>query len=121
MKGKALGGIAGRKADRNIGFEPFPGFGPKGIHRFVLPFTVFLKLKDIGGNVLPDYQEEFVDVPMSPEQASPPFAYPHSPPLARPAPRLALIAAVAANGVLGSISVASRSAMWARESPVFAT
>ena len=28
-----------------------PGFGPKGIHRFVLPFTVFLKLKDIG--VLP--------------------------------------------------------------------
>ncbi|HCF4141377.1 TPA: DEAD/DEAH box helicase, partial [Pseudomonas aeruginosa] len=47
-----------------------PGFGPKGIHRFVLPFTVFLKLKDIGGNVLPDYQEEFVDVPMAPEQAS---------------------------------------------------
>lgn len=47
-----------------------PGFGPKGIHRFVLPFTVFLKLKDIGGNVLPNYQEEFVDVPMAPEQAS---------------------------------------------------
>ena len=46
------------------------GFGPKGIHRFVLPFTVFLKLMDIGGNVLPDYQEEFVDVPMAPEQAS---------------------------------------------------
>ncbi|MBG4277130.1 DEAD/DEAH box helicase, partial [Pseudomonas aeruginosa] len=47
-----------------------PGFGPKGIHRFVLPFTVFLKLKDIGGNILPDYQEEFVDVPMAPDQAS---------------------------------------------------
>lgn len=47
-----------------------PGFGPKGIHRFVLPFTVFLKLKDIGGNVLPDYREEFVDVPMAPEQAT---------------------------------------------------
>ncbi|HHX2342263.1 TPA: helicase-related protein, partial [Pseudomonas aeruginosa] len=47
-----------------------PGFGPKGIHRFVLPFTVFLKLKDIGGNVLPDYQEEFVDVPMAPDHAS---------------------------------------------------
>ncbi|WP_121496496.1 DEAD/DEAH box helicase, partial [Pseudomonas aeruginosa] len=47
-----------------------PGFSPKGIHRFVLPFTVFLKLKDIGGNVLPDYQEEFVDVPMAPDQAS---------------------------------------------------
>jgi len=47
-----------------------PGFGPKGIHRFVLPFTVFLKLKDIDGNVLPDYREEFVDVPMAPEQAT---------------------------------------------------
>lgn len=47
-----------------------PGFGPKGIHRYVLPFTVFLKLKDIGGNVLPAYQEEFVDVAMEAEQAS---------------------------------------------------
>jgi SNF2 family DNA or RNA helicase len=47
-----------------------PGFGPKGIHRYVLPFTVFLKLKDIGGNVLPAYQEEFVDVAMETEQAS---------------------------------------------------
>lgn len=47
-----------------------PGFGPKGIHRFVLPFTVFLKLRDIGGNVLPAYQEEFVDISMSAEQAS---------------------------------------------------
>ncbi|XJP98065.1 hypothetical protein AB4P94_12545 [Pseudomonas sp. B22129] len=47
-----------------------PGFGPKGIHRFVLPFTVFLKLKDIGGNVLPAYQEEFIDVAMSAEQAA---------------------------------------------------
>lgn len=47
-----------------------PGFGPKGIHRYVLPFTVFLKLKGIGGNVLPAYQEEFVDVAMEAEQAS---------------------------------------------------
>ncbi|PUA41282.1 DEAD/DEAH box helicase [Pseudomonas protegens] len=47
-----------------------PGFGPKGILRFVLPFTAFLKLKDIGGNVLPNYQETFIDVPMTPEQAS---------------------------------------------------
>lgn len=46
-----------------------PGFGPKGILRYVLPFTVFLKLKDIGGNVLPDYREEFVEVPMAEEQA----------------------------------------------------
>ena len=46
-----------------------PGFGPKGIHRYVLPFTVFLKLKDIGG-VLPAYDEEFIEVPMSFEQES---------------------------------------------------
>jgi len=47
-----------------------PGFDPKGIHRFILPFTVFLKLKDIGANVLPGYQEEFVDVAMSLEQGN---------------------------------------------------
>ncbi|PRB81546.1 DEAD/DEAH box helicase [Pseudomonas sp. MYb185] len=46
-----------------------PGFGPKGIHRYVLPFTVFLKLKDIGSNVLPAYQEDFVDVAMDADQA----------------------------------------------------
>lgn len=49
-----------------------PGFGPKGIMRYVLPFTVFLKLKDIGGNVLPPYDEEFIEVPMDEEQS---FAY----------------------------------------------
>lgn len=47
-----------------------PGFGPKGIARYVLPFTVFLKLKDIGGNVLPAYREHFVEVGMTGEQAS---------------------------------------------------
>lgn len=47
-----------------------PGLGPKGNHRFVLPFTVFLKFKDIGANILPSYQEEFVDVAMSLEQGN---------------------------------------------------
>ena len=47
-----------------------PGFGPKGVLRCVLPFTVFLKLKDIGGNVLPPYDEEFREVAMNDEQAS---------------------------------------------------
>lgn len=47
-----------------------PGFGPKGIHRYVLPYTVFLKLKDIGGNVLPAYDEEFREVAMSTEQGA---------------------------------------------------
>ncbi|WP_175926349.1 helicase-related protein [Burkholderia cepacia] len=46
-----------------------PGFGPKGVLRCVLPFTIFLKLKDIGGNVLPPYDEEFREVAMAPEQA----------------------------------------------------
>ncbi|OOG28851.1 DEAD/DEAH box helicase [Thioalkalivibrio denitrificans] len=46
-----------------------PGFGPKGIARYVLPFTVFLKLRDIGGDVLPAYGEHYVEVDMDLEQA----------------------------------------------------
>lgn len=45
-----------------------PGFGPVGIMRYVVPITVFLKLRDIGQNVLPDYEEQFIEVPMSEEQ-----------------------------------------------------
>lgn len=45
-----------------------PGFGPKGVLRYVLPYTAFLKLKDIGGNVLPPYHESFDEIAMSPEQ-----------------------------------------------------
>ena len=45
-----------------------PGFGPKGIARYVLPYTVFLKLKDIGEGVLPDYREELIQVPMTDDQ-----------------------------------------------------
>lgn len=45
-----------------------PGFGPQGIVRYVLPYTVFLKLKDIGTNVLPPYQEHYIEVPMTDEQ-----------------------------------------------------
>ncbi|OYU98479.1 MAG: helicase, partial [Burkholderiales bacterium PBB5] len=47
-----------------------PGFGPVGVMRYVLPMTAFLKLKDIGGNVLPPYEEFFTGVPMDPEQHS---------------------------------------------------
>lgn len=46
-----------------------PGFGPLGVARYVLPFTAFLKLKDIGDNVLPPYNEHFTEVEMEPEQA----------------------------------------------------
>jgi superfamily II DNA or RNA helicase len=45
-----------------------PGFGPKGIARYVLPYTVFLKLRDIGGNVLPPYEECFLEIGMTAEQ-----------------------------------------------------
>ncbi len=44
-----------------------PGFGPMGIMRYILPITAFLKLKDIGGDVLPPYQEHFREVPMTDE------------------------------------------------------
>jgi superfamily II DNA or RNA helicase len=46
-----------------------PGFGPKGVMRYILPCTAFLKLKDIGGNVLPAYDEFFINVGMNPDQA----------------------------------------------------
>src|SRR3546814_17326148 len=47
-----------------------PGFGPKGVLRCVLPFTVFLKLMDIGGNVLPPYDERFSEVAMDTAHAA---------------------------------------------------
>ncbi|EKM4240790.1 SWF/SNF helicase family protein, partial [Pseudomonas aeruginosa] len=47
-----------------------PGFGPKGVLRCILPFTIFLKLKDIGGNILPPYDEEFREVAMDTAQAA---------------------------------------------------
>lgn len=46
-----------------------PGFGPKGIARYVLPFTAFLKLKDIGDKVLPPYREHFQEVALTADQA----------------------------------------------------
>jgi hypothetical protein len=42
-----------------------PGFGPLGVAKYVLPYTVFVKLKDMGEGILPDYQEHFIDVAMS--------------------------------------------------------
>jgi len=47
-----------------------PGFGPKGIARYILPYTVFVKLRDLGENALPPYHEHFIDVPMTNDQAS---------------------------------------------------
>jgi hypothetical protein len=47
-----------------------PGFGPQGVLRCILPYTVFLRLKDIGGNVLPPYNEVFRPVAMNGEQSA---------------------------------------------------
>lgn len=49
----------GRKI--NVTTVKAPGFGPKGIARYVLPFTAFLKLKDIGEGVLPAYKDVAAD------------------------------------------------------------
>jgi hypothetical protein len=57
----------GRKI--NVTTVKAPGFGPQGIARYVLPFTAFLKLKDIGEGVLPAYREHFREVPMRADQA----------------------------------------------------
>ena len=46
-----------------------PGFGPLGVARYVLPFTAFLKLKDIGDNILPPYREHFTEVDMTAAQS----------------------------------------------------
>ena len=45
-----------------------PGFSPLGIMRYVLPITVFLKLKELGDGVLPAYEEIFRPVAMTEAQ-----------------------------------------------------
>jgi len=47
-----------------------PGFGPKGVMRYVLPYTAFLKLSQIGGAVLPAYDEFFIHLPMTETQTA---------------------------------------------------
>ena len=42
-----------------------PGFSSPGIARFVLPYTVFMRLADLGEGILPDYQEETRRIAMS--------------------------------------------------------
>jgi len=39
------------------------------VARYVLPFTAFLKLKEIGDNILPPYREHFTEVAMADVQA----------------------------------------------------
>lgn len=46
-----------------------PGFGPKGLARYILPYTAFLKLKDLDEKALPEYKEHFMEIAMNPQQA----------------------------------------------------
>lgn len=45
-----------------------PGFSPVGVMRHVLPMTVFVRLKDLGENVLPSYTESVIEVEMEDKQ-----------------------------------------------------
>lgn len=58
-----------RGSKTNLRTVKAPGFGPKGVLRCVLPFTVFLKMRDIGADALPPYTEEFRSVAMTDAQA----------------------------------------------------
>lgn len=58
----------GRKTSHRVAMAP--GFGAEGILRHVLPYTVFLKLRDIGGNILPPYREVMTPIPMNPVMES---------------------------------------------------
>lgn len=49
---------------KTVNVSRAPGFSPAAISRYLLPHTAFLKLKEIGGNVLPPYEEELIEVPM---------------------------------------------------------
>jgi SNF2-related domain len=56
-----------RAKTQDVSTKKGPGFGPAGIMRYVLPITVFLRLRDIEGANLPPYQEFFTEVAMNDE------------------------------------------------------
>lgn len=59
------GSFSSSKAQRSqVRVAKAPGFSPLGIMRYVLPMTVFLKLRDLGSGVLPGYTEIFRPVEM---------------------------------------------------------
>lgn len=62
--------LTARGRRQSMSVSRAPGFGPQGVANFVLPYTAFLKLAEIGHNVLPPYEEHFIEVSLNEEQAS---------------------------------------------------
>lgn len=58
----------GKKSNHRV--SKAPGFSPVGVMRHILPMTVFVRLSDLGENVLPAYVEEVIELPMSDVQRS---------------------------------------------------
>ncbi|EBE3721567.1 DEAD/DEAH box helicase [Salmonella enterica] len=58
----------GKKSSTRV--SKAPGFGPEGVLRCLLPYTLFLKLSDLGSGILPPYREEFREVMMTDEQTA---------------------------------------------------
>ena len=52
----------------NVTTSKAPGFGPKGITRYVLPYTVFVRLSEMGKGVLPDYDEFYENITLNEAQ-----------------------------------------------------
>ncbi|MDO4643178.1 MAG: hypothetical protein Q4A74_04995 [Cardiobacteriaceae bacterium] len=54
-----------RAKKRSTTTRKAPGFTPLGIARFVLPYTVFMRLSDLGSGILPAFEEDTRCIPMS--------------------------------------------------------
>lgn len=53
----------------SVSVKKAPGFSPVGIAKFVLPYTVFIRLKELGNDCLPTYEEHTHIIDMSPDVA----------------------------------------------------
>ena len=65
------GSFTSSKAKRTtVTVSEAPGFSPIAIMRYILPITVFLKLNQLGQDVLPPYNEYFRDIALEGDQES---------------------------------------------------
>lgn len=63
-----------RGKKRSLSVTRAPGFSPQGVMRHVLPYTTFLKLRDIDPDALPAYDEQLVETALTDAQSA---AYKH--------------------------------------------